>query len=71
MLICDRSKFFVIPVPRVSGSSTNNQPWFEETGLRNQGFIVDQMRFTMDTVGEGLEVNGRSRHLLFGSLRLI
>ena len=71
MLIRRCSKLSVIPIPRVSRSTTNDQFWFEETGLGGQRIIVDQVRFTMYTIWEGLEVDGRGRHLLFGGLHSI
>jgi hypothetical protein len=42
VLIRDRSKFTVVPVPRVRRSATDDQFWFEETGLGCQGVVVDQ-----------------------------
>jgi len=33
----------VVPVPRVRGSATYDQFWFEETGLGSQRVVVDQI----------------------------
>lgn len=68
MLISGCSKFTVIPVPRVRRSAANDQFGFEETGLRSQRVVVDQIRFTVDTVRKGLEIYGRSCHLLLSGL---
>lgn len=63
-------EFTVVPIPRVRRSATNDQFWFEESSLRSQSVVVDQIRFTVDTVRERLEIYGRSCHLLFGGLDL-
>ena len=43
MLVCDRSKSTVVPVPRVRRSAANDQFGLEEAGLRSQGVVVDQI----------------------------
>lgn len=64
----DVTKPLVVPVARVSGSTTNDETGLEELCLLGEVFIVDKMSFGVDTVGEGLEVNGGGGHLLAGGL---
>lgn len=57
MLIRDRSKLSVIPVPWISGGTTNDQSWFIYPRLGGQSSVVDQTGISLDAVREGLEVN--------------
>ena len=68
MLISDGSKFTVVPVPRVRRTTAQEYSGFEEAGLRSQKLVVDQTRFLVDSIWEGLEIYGRSCYLPFSRL---
>ena len=58
----------VVPVTRVSGSSTDEDSGLEELGVGVETLVVDQSGLEIDLVREGLEVDGRGGDLLLGGL---
>lgn len=58
----------VVPVPRVRRCAANNQLRLEDLRLRRELLVVDKLRRRVEPVREGLEVDGRRRHLLLCSL---
>lgn len=64
----DLSQSLVVPVSRVSGSTTDDQSGLVKTGVGGQLLVVDQTGSRGDSVREGLEVDGRSGNLLLGGV---
>ena len=58
----------IVPVPRVGGRAADNELWLEDLRLRRERLVVDELRRRVEPVREGLEVDGRRRHLLLRRL---
>lgn len=58
----------IVPVPRVRGRATDDQLRLEDLRLRRELLVVDELRRRVESIREGLEVDGRRRHLLLRSL---
>jgi hypothetical protein len=58
----------VIPISGVGGSTTNDQSGLVEVGVGLELGVVDDTGRRVDSVGERLEVDGRSGNLLLGSV---
>jgi hypothetical protein len=58
----------VVPVTGVGGSTTDDESGLVKTGIGLQLLVVDQTGLGVDSVREGLEVDGRSGDLLLGGV---
>lgn len=68
VLVGDLTQGLVVPVTRVRGRTADDEAGLVDLGERADTLVVDELRLGVKTVGERLEVDGRRRHLLFGSL---
>ena len=66
--LCYLLQCTVVPIPRVRGCTTDNKTRFEDFSLGVEPSVVDEVRGRCSGVGEGLEVDGRGSHFLFGSI---
>ena len=69
LTLSDRLQCLVVPVAGVGGGTADDETGLEELGLVGEVLVVDELSLGGDAVGEGLEVDGRRRHLFLGSLR--
>lgn len=58
----------VIPIPRVRARPTDDQSGLEQPRILRELFIVDQTGLWVDSVREGLKVDGRGGDLLLGGV---
>lgn len=58
----------VLPVTGVGGTTANHKSGLEEVGVGSELLVVDDTGLGVDTVWEGLEVDGRSSDLLLGGV---
>lgn len=62
------AKTLVVPITRVSRSTTDQNSGLEEESVLLEGVIVDEAGSGVDLVRKGLEVDRRSGDLLLGSV---
>ena len=68
MLISNGAKGGIVPVTGVRRGTADDQAGLEDLGLRLEAVVVDELGGGVEAVGEGLEVDRRRGHLLFGGL---
>lgn len=64
----DLLQTLVVPVSGVGRGTTDEKTGLEDLGLLGKRLVVNQVGVGVESVGQGLEVDGGSGHLLLGSL---